>query len=334
MGVLGHGFRCRLGLTPDRFGRQVLEFAALPGLAIASALAAFLFIWGEWIPRHAVPPLGPHFGRFVTVAPIACLVWVLCFTYAIGAPQHRRAAAALAVGSIGAAVVVGKLVGLSPNIAQMGILIGLGLPGVLASTDRPSSRQVAGSLGAGLIAFGVLWWLGVTPGSRFVSFYWYGNWAFTRDLVLVALATFVGAVGLAASGRRVLAWAVVLLASPFVLSPVHVIKSFRSSWMPHWVTTRAWFTVLITACGLPGLVVLWLLDQHGSVRDVRTGESTATLLGLAPIRSTGRSRPPKRWSLGNSADSRAGLWSYRPVESSYRARSANRSSSQLRGHPL
>ena len=239
MGVLGHGFRCRLGLTPDRFGRQVLEFAALPGLAIASTLAAFLFIWGEWIPRHAVPPLGPHFGRFVTVAPIACLVWVLCFTYAIGAPQHRRAAAALAVGSIGAAVVVGKLVGLSPNIAQMGILIGLGLPGVLASTDRPSSRQVAGSLGAGLIAFGVLWWLGVTPGSRFVSFYWYGNWAFTRDLVLVALATFVGAVGLAASGRRVLAWAVVLLASPFVLSPVHVIKSFRSSWMPHWVTTQS-----------------------------------------------------------------------------------------------
>lgn len=119
VGVLGHGARCRLGLAPDRFGGQVLESAALPSLVVGSALAIFLFSWGEWEPRHQLVPLGTQFGPFVTVAPVAYVVWVLSTLYALGAPRHRRAAAAVGVVSVCTALVAGKLVALSPNVAQM-----------------------------------------------------------------------------------------------------------------------------------------------------------------------------------------------------------------------
>jgi hypothetical protein len=285
-GVLGHAARFRLGLGPDRFGGQVLELAALPGLVVGSALAVFLLIWGEWIPHHNAAPmgmpasLGTQFGPFATVAPVAYLVWVLSTLYALGAPRHRRPAAAIAVTSVCATLVAGKLVALSPNAALMGTLAALGMPGILASTDLPSARRVAGAFGAGLLAFGLLWWLGVTAFAHIETFYWYGNFALNRGMVWVVLIAMVGTVGLTLSGRRVLAGTVVLLVSPFALCAAGVIVNESGAlFVPPGTLTRAWLTVLIATCGLGGLLILWIRDLHRSTKAPISGESQATALG-------------------------------------------------------
>jgi hypothetical protein len=280
-GVMARGARCRLGFTPDRYGGQVLESAALPGLVVGSALAVFLFIWGEWVPRHHhVIPLGTRFGPFATVAPIAYLAWVLCTLYAFGAPRHRRASAAIAVASVCAVLVVGKMVELSPNVALMGILAALGVPGILASTDLPSSRRMAGSIGAGVLAFGLLWWLGGTETPLPETFYWYGDFALNRGLLWVALAAVVVAAGLSASGRRVLGGTVVLIASPFTFCAISVIVNWSGGlYTPPGTIARAWLTVFITACGICGIAFFWLQDLHRSARRPRLDESPATSFG-------------------------------------------------------
>jgi hypothetical protein len=280
LGVVGYGARCRFGLTPDRFGGQVLESAALPGLIVGCALAIFLLVWGEWEPRHHVAPLGTQFGPFVTVAPIAYLVWLLSTLYALGAPRHRRPAAALAVASVAVTLVLGKLVGLSPNVALLGTLAALGLPGILASTDLPSSRRVAGSIGAGMLTFSLLWWLGVTNFAHVETFYWYGDFALNRGILWVEFAAVVVVAVLSVSGRQVLGGTVVLVASPFAFCAVSVIVNESGAlFVPPGTIMRAWVTVLITACGMVGLLVFWLQDLHRSVRTLSSDESPATAIG-------------------------------------------------------
>lgn len=136
-----------------------------------------------------------------------------------------------------------------------------------------------GAFGTGLLAFGLLWWLGVKDFAHMGTFYWYGDFALNRGMLWVELAAVVVAAGLCVSGRRGLGGTVVLLASPFALCAVSVIVNESGSpFVPPGTLTRAWLTVLITACGLGGLLILWLQDLHRASRVLSSGESPATAL--------------------------------------------------------
>jgi len=259
LGVAGQGLRYRFGLSPDRFGGQLMELCALPGLVMGSAFAIFLFTWGEWIPRHSAAPVGTSFGPFVTVAPFTYLAWILCTIGALAVPSRRRLAASVAVLSAGATVLAGKGVGLSPNVAQMSVLAVMGVPGVLATRTPQGRREVGAAGGAGALTLGLVWLLGPLP-IHFETFYWYGNYALNRSLVWVACGALLVAAVSVVLHRPVAAAAVIVLIAPFMLLSLSVLSSRQ--WVPSGTDLRAISAVALFVVGLGGVGVLWIRDLH------------------------------------------------------------------------
>jgi hypothetical protein len=154
--VAAHGIQMRLGLTPDRFGGRVMDEAALPGLAMGAALSVFLFIWGDWLPLADTPWQLGRFGPFLTVGPAIYLVWLVATATALLRPQWRRAAATLCVATALVMWPVGKELFASPNFWQLLLLVGLGLPAVVAPSTEFSRRRVPACLAAAALTFAAM----------------------------------------------------------------------------------------------------------------------------------------------------------------------------------
>jgi hypothetical protein len=265
-----HGLRRRLGLTADRFGGQVMDDAALPGLLMGAALSVFLFVWGDWLPiARSSRPLfqAAHFGPFFTAGPIIYLVWILATVAVLLRPRWLRWASACCMLTTAAMWAIGKHVFASPNFWQLIVLAGLATPGFLAPTVQIDRKRVPTAVAAALLTYGTVSWLGDIHllGQRYpggylqLSFYIYGNYIVTRRFTWLTGAVLVAAIALIASRRPEKAGVLVVLSAPLIAVIAGSLRGANSVVARH----RAVFTtagVLALLVPTVWLTVTWILD--------------------------------------------------------------------------
>ena len=157
--VVAHGLEVRLGLTSERFGGRVLDAAAIPGLIIAAGLSAFLLGNALWLPHSSLPqPL--RTGIFHTFGPVVYAIWISGVAGSLLWPQRRRMFATICVLGTLAAIPIGMLFFASANLTMMVVLMGFGLPCMLAPIAIVSGHRPFWRISSGVALFIVVWWFG------------------------------------------------------------------------------------------------------------------------------------------------------------------------------
>jgi hypothetical protein len=216
--VAQYGLRIRLGLTSETMFGKALDIAAIPGLVMGAFFGIFLLISAE-LPLVNSRFFYPHFGPFLTFAPLIYLIWVLAVVVVLEWPQYRRRIALVCMTLTIVGETIAKLIHRNPNIWEIAILASLGLPSLLAPDVLVTRRKVVPMLSIGLVTFVALFFITdshARPGF-FTSFYWYGTYE------IVHRQPYVDAVLLAAFAllwvmkRREVASAILILSSPWII---------------------------------------------------------------------------------------------------------------------
>jgi hypothetical protein len=150
--LIVQGMRVRMALGPDRYAGRVLMLAALPGFVMAAAYAVVQLAFGE-----VAPTLPTHFGPFQTVGAAVYFVWILGALGALVKPRYQQRLAAICILASAVSVPVGDAFFARPLLRVLVVLVGLGLPSLLApSADLRSSRSRTVAAGAGIITLSLL----------------------------------------------------------------------------------------------------------------------------------------------------------------------------------
>ena len=216
--VAQYGLRIRLGLTSETMFGKALDVAAIPGLVMGAFFGIFLLISAE-LPVVNSRFFYPHFGPFLTFAPLIYLMWVLAVVVVLEWPQYRRRVAVVVMTLTIVGEIIAKLIHRNPNIWEIAILVSLGLPSLLAPDVLVTRRKVLPMLSVGLATFVALYFVTdshANPGF-FVSFYWYGTYEIAHrqpyvDAVLLALFALLWV-----TKRREVASAILILSSPWII---------------------------------------------------------------------------------------------------------------------
>jgi hypothetical protein len=190
--LMAQGARMRTGLSADRYAGRVLLLAALPGFAMAAAYAAWLFMFGEVPSRYGLFHYTPHFGPFQTVGAAVYLVWIIAALWALVAPRLQRPLATLSILATVISIPIGDAFFSRPSLVVLVVLVGLGLPGVLApSPDRlfQANRPVA--IGTGLVTLAILVIMKETTSTIYSSFYRFEMYHLTTFLPYIAALSLV-----------------------------------------------------------------------------------------------------------------------------------------------
>jgi len=253
--IVMHGTQVRLGLSADRFAGRVLTLAALPGLMMAAALSIVMFVFGELLPIVTHGPIALRFGPFWTIGPLVYLVWLLGASGALLWPRHRRPLAIICVLTTVAAIPVGNVFFARPNLWELLLLVGLGLPAVLApGTARGRYTRVLAA-GVGLLTLALLWLLEVTLAPAglgwFPSFYWWGTWRMGHDMPYIG-GVVIAVVCILLVVRQVdAAGAVAILSMPFLMA---------SAAYPYERSVANSLSVIAAAALAAWFVIHWILD--------------------------------------------------------------------------
>lgn len=157
--LVAHGLEVRFGLTSERFGGRVLDAAAIPGLIVAAGLSAFLLGNALWLPHSSLPePF--RTGVFHTFGPVVYAIWISGVAGSLLWPQRRRMFATTCVLSTLAAIPIGMLFFASANLTMMVVLMGFGLPCMLAPVTIASDQRSSWRISSGVALFIVVWWFG------------------------------------------------------------------------------------------------------------------------------------------------------------------------------
>lgn len=124
---------------------------------MAAAFATWLFIFGEVPSRYGLFRYSPHFGPFQTVGTAVYLVWIIAALGALLAPRLQRPLATLCILATVISIPIGDAFFSRPSLEVLVVLVGLGLPCVLAPpTDRLSQANRPVALGTGLVTLAIL----------------------------------------------------------------------------------------------------------------------------------------------------------------------------------
>jgi hypothetical protein len=277
--IVGHGLRLRFGLTSDRFAGQVLASAALPGLLMASAVAAALFISGNWfVLLHA--SLVHHWVQPWMAPGLLFMVWALAGLAALVFPSLQRWFALLCVLSTLATVALLTPLGFgvrSPTPVFLVLFLPLALPSWLAPGDaRPRYARSLGAL-AGLLTFGLL---GALAGSLLPST-WRGWVNLYVGLSLrssgympyVAGIGTVAIVGLMVWHKRTAAGAVALLLAPWLvlasLPGTFYFPAYGGFAQPHGETIGGIVCLGLLSLLVVGMLIPWSADRRAFSDDWR-----------------------------------------------------------------
>jgi len=252
--LIMHGTQIRLGLTSDRFAGRVLGRAATPGLLMAAAMAVAFFVFGEWLPVVSHDPIALRFGPFWTIGPVVYLAWVLGAAATLLWPRRERLLAMVCVTVTLTAIPVGDSFFARPYLWVLLLLVGLGLPAVLAPSSMGTRRTRMLAVGAGLITLATiaLWEVGTRPlGTRyFLSLYEQGR-RLSHDMPFVAGIVIAVMCALLVAGQMDPAGAVAVLLFPALI---------LSAMFPFGRTGRNAIDAICVAALSIWLVILWALD--------------------------------------------------------------------------
>jgi hypothetical protein len=210
--LMAHGLRLRLGLASDQAAGRMLAAAALPGMSMALAAAAFLPFGAQLLPGIHHDPI--DWGPDTAIWPVLFAVWILGSLASLVFPGSKR----LLAGSCVAAtlVTVTALPTFSwGSLPVFWLLIALAVPSLLAPRMSPRRSHRWFALIVGGLVLGALvvslqgpWFRNGGPGL------YYGAVGFAPA---VAGAVLLCALILLVARRRVLGSALALLAVPWLV---------------------------------------------------------------------------------------------------------------------
>jgi len=247
--LIVRGMRVRMALGPDRFAGRVLMLAALPGFVMAAAYAVVQLAFGE-----VASSLPTHFGPFHTVGAAVYFVWILG---ALVKPRYQQSLAAICILASALSVPVGDAFFARPLLRVLVVLVGLGLPSLLAPpADLWFSRSRTVAACAGIITLSLLIPLAASGEStRFpVPF------SPLEMLRLDQYLTYVAAAGAAAACALVVVRRTDLLgAGALVFAPWFVAGALTPYYGgPRWSNNG--FDALVVCIVTVWLAVSWFLD--------------------------------------------------------------------------
>ncbi|HTU38447.1 MAG TPA: hypothetical protein VMF35_10530 [Acidimicrobiales bacterium] len=151
--VVAHGVRLRVGIASDQAAGRILAAAALPGLAMAAAVALVMGWFAFLLPGIRHDPVS--FGIDTALWPIVYLVWVLGAASALAFPRRKRVCAA---GCVLASVAVPLLLPEHnwPRLPAISLLIALAVPALLAPATSPRRSHRGLALFVGAASLGTL----------------------------------------------------------------------------------------------------------------------------------------------------------------------------------
>jgi hypothetical protein len=235
---------------------------------MAATLALVAFVFGEWIPTVTHQPIRLGFGPFMTMGPALYLLWGLGTLVILANPRLQRPVAMICVIATLFFVPVSDALRYGrPPMLLLVILIGLGLPSVLApspefgNATKGRSLVIACVVVATTLSF--LNEVGSNVPYRGGVFYWQGfrELAFWMPIIAVGVLMLIGAA--LVMRRRDLAGTIAILALPWALV---------GSWDPFGVSTaevglpESTLAINTALCALlgAGLAVNWITDLHRS----------------------------------------------------------------------
>jgi hypothetical protein len=261
--LVAHGLEVRLGLTSERIGGRVLDAAAVPGLLIAAGLSAFLLGNALWLPHSSLPqPL--RTGIFHTFGPVVYAIWISGVAGSLLWPQRRRIFATICVLGTLAAIPIGVLFFASANLTMMVVLMGFGIPCMLAPIEIASDQRSAWRISSGVALFIVVWWFGGGVGKSgqghiYLSIEWVSVPRLGSAVSWIVGISFVTTCLLLILRRTTAAGALVLLAAPWLAVAADYRHNENGSVGP---------TSILLGLMLICLFATWLSDFRQPKKDV------------------------------------------------------------------
>jgi hypothetical protein len=250
-----HGMEVRLGITSERFAGRVLDATAMPGLIVAAGLSVFLLANALWFPHSSLPePF--RTGVFHTFGPVIYAIWISGVAGSLIWPQRRRVFASICVVSTLVAIPIGLLFFASANLTMMGVLIGFGLPCVVAPAPAAANHRSFWRLSSGVALFIVIWWFGGGVGKSgqgvtYLSVEWVSVPRLGSAVSWIVGISFVTTCLLLIVRRTTTAGALVVLTAPWVVVAADYQHNENGSIGP---------TSVVLGIMLVWLFAAWLLD--------------------------------------------------------------------------
>jgi len=134
----------------------------------------------------------PRFGPFQTLGAAVYLVWIIAALGALVIPRLQRPLATLCILAAVISIPIGDAFFSRPSLEVLVVLVGLGLPCVLAPPpDRLSQANRPVALGVGLVTLASLVIMKETTSTSYSSFYQFEMYHLTTFLPYIAALSLV-----------------------------------------------------------------------------------------------------------------------------------------------